>query len=103
MSSDEVTKDWPASRRTLYRWRVMAVTSVLFTQDVIWPVAALFEADGMSRWRARWQVTRFLFGEPGIFRKLGPCAIAPGIARGFILGSRQWRETRAQNDRQQFA
>jgi predicted metal-dependent hydrolase len=23
------------------------------------------------RWRARWQVTRFLFGEPGIFRKIG--------------------------------
>jgi predicted metal-dependent hydrolase len=49
----------------------MVLTSVHFTLDVIRFAAALLEADGAGRWRARWQVARFLFGEPGIFRKLG--------------------------------
>ena len=37
------------------------------TTDLIRFAGALLEADGT----ARWQVTRFLFREPGIFRKLG--------------------------------
>lgn len=68
----DVTKHWTPLRRTLFRWRAMAVTSALFTNDVIRFAAALLEADGTGRWKARWQVARFLFGEPGIFRKLGP-------------------------------
>jgi uncharacterized protein len=68
----EVTRDWSALRRCLFRWHIMALTSVHFTVDVIRFAAALLAADGIGRWRARWQVTRFLFGEPGIFRKLGP-------------------------------
>ena len=49
----------------------MAFVSAHFTLDVIRFAGALLEADGTGRWRARWQVTRFLFGEPGIFRKIG--------------------------------
>lgn len=68
----EVTRNWLPLRRYFFRARIMALTSVHFTIDVIRFAAALLEADGMGRWRARWRVTRFLFGEPGIFRKLGP-------------------------------
>jgi predicted metal-dependent hydrolase len=68
----EVTKNWMAPRRTVFRARIMALTSVHFTLDVIRFAAALLEADGAGRWRARWRVTRFLFGKPGLFRKLGP-------------------------------
>jgi predicted metal-dependent hydrolase len=69
---NEVTKDWAPRRRYRFRARVMMLVSVHFTLDVIRFAAALLEADGTGRWRARWQVTWFLFGEPGIFRKLGP-------------------------------
>jgi uncharacterized protein len=68
----EATRNWSSRRRHLFRAHVMALTSVHFTADVIRFAAALLEADGMGRWRARWRVARFLFGEPGIFRKLGP-------------------------------
>ena len=66
-----VTQHWTAGRRYRFRARVMALVSVHFTLDVIRFAAALLEADGAGRWRARWQVARFLFGEPGIFRKIG--------------------------------
>jgi predicted metal-dependent hydrolase len=66
-----VTQEWTARRRYRFRARVMALVSVHFTLDVIRFAGALLEADGTDRWRARWQVTRFLFGEPGIFRKIG--------------------------------
>jgi hypothetical protein len=69
---NEVTKDWAPRRRYRFRARVMVLVSMHFTLDVIRFAAALLEADGAGRWRARWQVTRFLFGKPGIFRKLGP-------------------------------
>jgi hypothetical protein len=67
----EVSKNWTPLRRYLFRAHIMALTSVHFTFDVIRFAAALLEADGTGRWRARWQVARFLFDEPGIFRKIG--------------------------------
>ena len=67
----EVTRTWWTPRRYLFRARIMALTSVHFTVDVIRFAAALLEADGLGRWHARWRVTRFLFGTPGLFRKLG--------------------------------
>jgi predicted metal-dependent hydrolase len=68
----EVSRDWTPVRRYLFRAQIMVLTSVHFTFDVIWFAASLLSADGMGRWRARWQVVRFLFGRPGLFRKLGP-------------------------------
>jgi len=68
----EVSKNWTGLRRYLFRAHIMVLTSVHFSCDVIRFAAALLEADGTGRWTARWQVARFLFGEPGIFRKLGP-------------------------------
>jgi hypothetical protein len=67
----EVTRNWSPARRYLFRTRVMAITSVLFTHNVIRYAAALLEADGMDRRKARWQVARFLFWKPGLFRKIG--------------------------------
>ena len=67
----QATREWSALRRYLFRAHIMALTSVHFTVDVIRFAAALLDADGTARWRARWQRTRFLFGKPGIFRKLG--------------------------------
>jgi len=68
----EATRNWSAARRYFFRVHVMALVSLHFTRDVIWFAAALLEAEGTGRWRARWQVTWFLFGTPGLFRKVGP-------------------------------
>lgn len=69
---NEVTKDWTPGRRYRFRARVMALVSMHFTVNITRYAAALLEADGMGRWSARWQVLRFLFGTPGLFRRLGP-------------------------------
>jgi len=49
----------------------MALVSAHFTVDITRYAAALLEADGVGRWSARWRVLRFLFGKPGLFRRLG--------------------------------
>ena len=69
---NSATRDWTSSRRYRFRARVMAFVSVHFTVNITRYAAALLEADGMGRWTARWQVLRFLFGTPGLFRRLGP-------------------------------
>lgn len=66
------TQDWSAARRYRFRARVMALVSAHFTVDITRYAAALLEADGVGRWSARWRVLRFLFGKPGLFRRLGP-------------------------------
>jgi predicted metal-dependent hydrolase len=66
------THDWSAARRYWFRTRVMVLVSLHFSVNITRYAAALLEADGIGRWDARWRVTRFLFGRPGLFRRLGP-------------------------------
>jgi len=66
------TREWTTGRRYRFRVRVMALVSLHFTANLTRYAAALLEADGTGRWAARWRVIRFLFGEPGLFRRLGP-------------------------------
>jgi len=69
---NEVTKDWSPRRRYLFRARVMALVSVHFTVNISRYAAALLKADGVGGFTARRRVLWFLFGRPGLFRKLGP-------------------------------
>ena len=67
-----VTRDWSPRRRQFFRARIMLFTSFHFVRNVTRYASALLVADGMGRWSARSAVTRFLFGTPGIFRRIGP-------------------------------
>ena len=69
---NEVTKQWSAGRRYRFRARVMVLVSMHFAVNITRYAVALLVADGMGRWAARWRVLRFLFGKPGLFRRLGP-------------------------------
>jgi hypothetical protein len=64
-----VTRDWPPFRRYMRRCIAMAIISVLFTGRIIGYAARLLEADGYSPKAARKAVKRFVWGDPGIFRK----------------------------------
>jgi uncharacterized protein len=80
-----VTKDWSSRRRYLFRVRVMALVSVHFTLNISRYAAELLKADGMGGFTARRRVLWFLFGRPGIFRKLGP-----RYREWFRLGFHPW-------------
>ena len=69
---NEVTKDWAPRRRYRFRARVMVLVSVHFTVNITSYATALLKADGVGGFTARRRVLWFLFGRPGIFRKLGP-------------------------------
>jgi hypothetical protein len=67
----EVSRAWSPLRRYAFRVHVMLITSVHFTFNVTRYAAELLSADGVSRGKAYRRIVWFLFGRPGIFRRLG--------------------------------
>lgn len=65
----EVTKDWKPLRRYLVRCRAMALVTLMFTRNITLYAARLLEADGYSRKAALKAVRRFVWGDPGVFRR----------------------------------
>lgn len=64
-----VTKDWGPLKRYLRRTIPMAVISVLFTRNITRFAAKLLEADGYAPEAALKAVKRYVWGDPGIFRR----------------------------------
>lgn len=65
----EVTKDWPPLKRYFVRCRAMALVTLMFTRNISRYAARLLEADGYSPEAAMKAVKRFVWREPGIFRR----------------------------------
>lgn len=65
----EVTRDWPPRRRYLLRCRAMAFVTYMFTRNITRYAARLLEADGYEPKAALKAVKRFVWGDPGLFRR----------------------------------
>jgi predicted metal-dependent hydrolase len=65
----EVTKDWPRLRRYMIRCRAMVLVTLMFTRNISRYAARLLEADGYTPKAALKAVKRFVWGNPGIFRR----------------------------------
>ena len=65
----EVTKDWSPSRRYFVRCRAMFFVTLMFTRNISRYAARLLEADGYEPKAALKAVKRFVWGNPGIFRR----------------------------------
>jgi len=65
----EVTKDWPPLRRYMIRCRAMVLVTLMFTRNISRYAARLLEADGYTPKTALKAVKRFVWGNPGIFRR----------------------------------
>jgi predicted metal-dependent hydrolase len=65
----EVTKGWSPMRRYLQRVLSMAIITAEFSRRIGGLSAQMLEADGYSPAAARKAVRRFLWGDPGIFRR----------------------------------
>ncbi|MCY1647334.1 metal-dependent hydrolase [Caulobacter sp. SL161] len=65
----EVTKDWSPLKRYMIRCRAMALVTIMFTRNISRYAARLLEADGYTPKAALKAVKRFVWGDPGIFRR----------------------------------
>jgi len=65
----EVTKDWKPLKRYMTRCRVMALVTFFFTRNISRYAARLLEADGYAPEAALKAVKRFVWGDPGLFRR----------------------------------
>ncbi len=90
----EVTKDWSPWKRYLIRCRTMALVTLMFTRNISRYAARLLEADGYTPEAALKAVKRFVWGNPGIFRRGWKTYLA-----WYRPGFHPWD----QDDREQFA
>jgi predicted metal-dependent hydrolase len=65
----EATRDWPPLKRYMARCRVMALVTLMFTRNISRYAARLLEADGYTPEAALKAVKRYVWGNPGIFRR----------------------------------
>jgi predicted metal-dependent hydrolase len=65
----EATKDWSPLKRYMTRCRVMALVTFFFTRNISRYAARLLEADGYATKAALKAVKRFVWGDPGLFRR----------------------------------
>lgn len=80
------TRDWSRWRR----WRAKSLMMVLVTTK-FWPkrvkgMKALLKQDGLSGWRVNLRIWWYLFGTPGMLRKL-----TPAWAAYFLPGFHPWK------------
>ncbi|MET3667554.1 metal-dependent hydrolase [Caulobacter sp. 1776] len=90
----EVTKDWSPRRRYFIRCRAMFFVTIMFTRNISRYAARLLEADGYAPKAALKAVKRFVWGDPGIFRRGWKTYLA-----WYRPGFHPWD----QDDREQFA
>lgn len=65
----EVTKNWSPLKRYMIRCRAMVFVTIMFTRNISRYAARLLEADGYTPEAALKAVKRFVWGDPGIFRR----------------------------------
>lgn len=66
------TRNWSAAKRWRMRSIIMALVTFRFLRNRTSDALELLAQDGISGWRARWQLFTYLFGKPGILRKILP-------------------------------
>ena len=66
------TRDWHPRKRYIMRCMVMAQVTVRFLSNRCRDALELLSQDGITGWRARWKLTAYLLGKPGILRRIFP-------------------------------
>jgi len=69
------TRGWPAFKRWRMRSIIMALVTFRFLRNRTTDALELLAQDGISGWRAKWQLLHYLAVKPGILRKILPAWI----------------------------
>ena len=67
-----VTRDWNARKRYALRAVIMLRVTGRFLRHRSVDALDLLRQDGITGWRAKWGLVRYLVGRPGILRKIFP-------------------------------
>ncbi|RPF70823.1 metal-dependent hydrolase [Aurantiacibacter spongiae] len=70
------TRDWSAFKRWSVRSLIMLRTSVRFLKNRSQDALALLEQDGLTGWRAKAALLRYLVARPGLLRRVFPAWLA---------------------------
>ncbi len=79
------TRSWSRWRRWKLKALMMLVVTRTFVSHRIDDTLDLLAQDGVTGWRARWQVLSYLFGRPGMLRRIFPAWLAY-----FLPGFHPW-------------
>jgi len=66
------TRDWSTFKRWRMRSIIMALVTFRFLKNRTTDAIELLGQDGITGWRARWQLFTYLTAKPGILRKILP-------------------------------
>ena len=66
------TREWSGFKRWRVRSLLMVLVTVRFLRNRSNDALELLRQDGIDGWRARWKLASYLFGKPGILRKIFP-------------------------------
>lgn len=70
------TRNWSAFKRWRVRSLLMVLVTFRFLRNRTTDAAELLAQDGITGWQAKWGLVRYLFGTPGILRKIFPAWLA---------------------------
>ena len=79
------TRGWSRWRRWKLKSLMMVVVTLNFWRKRVEGALELLRQDGITGWRARWGITWYLLGRPGLLRR-----ILPGLAAYFLPGFHPW-------------
>lgn len=82
----EATRDWPAFRRWKVRSLVMLLVTVSFWKHRVEGALELLRQDGITGWRAKARLARYLLVSPGLVTR-----IVPGWLGYFRPGFHPWQ------------
>lgn len=93
------TRDWSRFRRWFLKSRLMVMVSIFFWANRYEGMLELLKQDGITGWKAHKGLLGFLFGNPGVLRKLAR-PWAAYFLPGFHPWNRDERELVAKYDRE---
>ena len=73
---NHATKDWSAGKRWRVRSIVMLSVTVRFFKNRWADSLALLKQDGITGWKARWGLFKYLTVSPGVVRRIFPAWLA---------------------------
>jgi predicted metal-dependent hydrolase len=79
------TREWSRWKRWKVKALMMLVVTRTFVSHRIADTLDLLAQDGVTGWRARWKVFAYLFGKPGMLRRIFPAWLAY-----FLPGFHPW-------------
>ena len=69
---NHATREWSDFKRWMRRTIIMMIVTKRFLNNRWKDATELLAQDGITGWRAHWGLAKYLFGKPGVLRRIFP-------------------------------